>query len=241
MKNLLLLLCLTISFSVIAESNFPDNRHIQIEGTGTVSAKPDMVQISFDIKSIKDNGCDAKGEVENNVAKVLGGLSAFNIKDESVTATSLYLETDYTYTEDDEEMISGYIAYRTITVIVPQLEPPKDFIEFLLSIGITEINELVPVSSEAKKHQAMATQMAAEDAKEKGQILANAFGGKLGKVYSINASLYDSDYDYISAEDITQIVKAEASTDGNSMPKKYLEATINYSSTISVIFDLKVR
>ncbi len=44
MKSLLLLLYLTFSFSVVADANFPDNRHIQIEGTGMVSAKPDMMQ-----------------------------------------------------------------------------------------------------------------------------------------------------------------------------------------------------
>ena len=241
MKNLLILLCLTFSFSVIAESNFPDNRHIQIEGTGIVSAIPDMMQITFDITSIKDSSCNAKVEVENNVAKFLNGLAAFNIKDESVTATSMSFETDYTYTEDDEEMISGYIAYRTITVIIPQAEPSEDFMAFLLSVGVAEINDLAAISSETKKYQAMAIQMAVEDAKTKGQVLAKAFGAKLGKIYSINASLYDSDYnyDYVSSENITYIVKTN--TGDNETPKKYLEATINYSSTISVIFDLKVR
>ena len=241
MKNILLLLLLATSFSVMAESNFPDNRHIQIEGTGSVAAKPDRFQITFDITSIKDTSCNASLEVDNTVAKFLAGLSILNIKDENVTATNLSLETDYTYTEDDEEMISGYIAYRTITVVVPQIKPLNDFMEFLLSLGIDEVNDIEPMSSDIKKYQAMATKKAVEDAKAKGQILASAFGAKLGKVYSINASLYDSEYDYISTEDIVHIVKSETATGDDKIPKKYLEATINYSSTISVIFDLKVR
>jgi len=241
MKNLLLLLCLTISFSVIAESNFPDNRHVQVEGIGTVSAKPDMMKITFDITSIKDSSCAAGLEVEKNITTFLNGLSAFNITDDMITATSLSVDTDYAYTEDDEEMIVGYIAYRTLTVTLPQKDSLDDFMEFLLSIDVTEYSELEPISSEIKKYQALATKKAVEDAKAKAQVLAKAFGAKLGKVYSINTSLYDTDYDYFPAEEITYIVKTETSDDENKTQNKYLEATINYSSTISVIFDLKVR
>jgi uncharacterized protein len=241
MKFLSLIILILFSMMSQANSSLPTNRHISVQGTAEITAKPDIARISFEVKSIKKQALDAKKEVDVRVNKLLAGLEKFDIKDDGVSASSLLTEPHITYTDDDTEIISGFVATRTLKVTLTDITKLNDFIDFALSVEVNEIADIQLLSSKALELKDKVNQLAVKNAKEKGTSLAKAFDAELGKIYSINSSSYNSDYGYRSAG-IERIQVTGSQINPNDLaPGRYLQATISFTSSINVVFDLEVK
>lgn len=93
--------------------------------------------------------------------------------------------------------------------------------------------------------EAEATQLAIDNAKAKGNKLAQSFGAELGNVYSISANSSSSDYD---ASGVKHIVlsshRNSMAARNNENPftqQQYLGARISVKASINVVFDLKLK
>lgn len=229
-----------ISFSVLANTALPNNRHISVQGTATVKAVPDIAKVRFEVKSIKDSSLDAKKDVDERINKLLQGLSEYQIEEDAVTASSLLTEPYITYKEDDTEEVSGYIATRTVKVTLNGLDKLSDFINFALSLEINEIENIELQSSNSKELKDRANQLAVENAKSIGRSLAKAFEAELGRIYSINSTYHQSNYGYRSKVEAISVTASRVDTESVASGR-YLQASINYDASIDVVFDLEVK
>jgi len=232
-----------IVFSVMSQANssLPDNRHVSVQGTAKITAIPDIVRISLEVKSIKKTALDAKKEVDKRVNQLLYGLDKFDVKENGVSASSLLTEPHITYTDDDTEVISGYVATRTLKVTLNNIAKMNDFIDFALSVEVNEIEDIQLLSSKAKELRDEVNLLAVKNAKEKGLSLAKAFDAELGKIYSINSSSNRTRYGYRTANTERIEVTGSRLDPNDLVPGRYLQATISFTSSISVVFDLQVK
>jgi len=224
-----------------ANSSLPDNRHVSVQGTAKITAIPDIVRISLEVKSIKKTALDAKKEVDKRVNQLLYGLDKFDVKENGVSASSLLTEPHITYTDDDTEVISGYVATRTLKVTLNNIAKMNDFIDFALSVEVNEIEDIQLLSSKAKELRDEVNLLAVKNAKEKGLSLAKAFDAELGKIYSINSSSNRTRYGYRTANTERIEVTGSRLDPNDLVPGRYLQATISFTSSISVVFDLQVK
>ena len=228
------------SATVFANTSLPDNRHIAIRGVAQVKTTPDLAQITFEVKAIKPTALAAKQEVDKRVNALLAGLDRFAIKNDAVSASNLLTEPDINYDDKDVEIITGYAATRTIKITLGQLDRLNDFIDFALSVEINEIEDIDLRSSDEENWRNKAMAEAVANAKSKSASMAKAFGAKLGKVYSINVNNSGVSYGF-RAGGLERIeVTGSRIKASDLVPGRYLEATITFSASIDVVFDLDV-
>ena len=228
---------------IFANSSLPANRHIAVQGTAEVLAKPDIAKISFEVISSKDKSLDAKRDVDDRVNLLLKGLSKFGVKETDVSATSLltYNDDDKFNVESGTMINAGFVATRTLKVTLRNIEKLNDFIDFSLSVKINEVTNIELMSSKASQLEAQATQGAIDNAIVKGGKLAKAFGAELGKIYSINSNSNRSSYGY-GVDDFERIVVSGSKVTRNPFEQgRYLQETITFKSSINVVFDLEVN
>lgn len=83
--------------------------------------------------------------------------------------------------------------------------------------------------------------LAVADAKEKGSLLASAFGAMLGKIYSIGSSTDDSIGRYGANNRIERIEVTGSRLGKPQVTGQYLQENMVFSASISVVFDLDVK
>lgn len=242
MKIIWAILLMAFCAVSMANTSLPPNRHISVHGKAKITAKPDTAKITFEVKVIKDQALAAKKEVDTRVNRLLDGMEKFGVTEGNVSASNLLTEPHVTYKEDDTETTAGYVATRTLTVTLNDLKRLNDFIDFALSVEINEIENIELMSSNADKLRDRVKALAVQNAKSKGASLANAFGAELGKIYSINSNTYGSSYGYGSHGGIERIEVTGSRLDPDDFaPGRYLQATINFTAEINVVFDLEVK
>ena len=243
MKLFITIFLLFSPLTTFANSSVPANRHIAVQGTAEVLAKPDMAQISFEVISFKDKSLDAKRDVDDRVNLLFQGLSKYGVKETDVSASSLLTQNDGDMfdVESGTAINAGYVAIRTLKVTLRNIEKVNDFIDFALSVNINEVTNIELMSPKAALLEAEATQGAIENAIVKGNELAKAFGAELGKIYSINSHFNRSSYGY-GADSFERIVVTGSKVTRNPFEQgKYLQETITFKSSINVVFDLEIK
>ncbi len=237
MKYLSIFALLLCAFFSNANNSLPNNRHISIVGTAQLKADPDIAVIHLVVESLKENSLDAKKDVDDRVNNFLKGLALFNINENNVSASSISTNPHYSYSNNDNEELDGYMAVRNLKVTLNNIQHLNEFMDFALSVKIDEIEEIKLQSSKAGLLKDKVNQLAIKNAKEQGHSLANAFGANLGKIYSINSSSNNNRYRYGSNNDIERITVTGSRL---NKPGQYLQSNIIFSASISVVFDLEI-
>ena len=240
MKICYLLILLILSLPILANTHFPDSRHIAVQGSAKITTKPDIARITFEVSSLKDRAIDAKSMVDKRVNLLLAGLEGFAITEDEVTASSLLTEPYVTYAEDDNEVVSGYVATRTVVVSLSQIDKMNEFIDFALSVDVNVVEDVELLSSKAAGLKEKVAQLAVENAISKGTNLAKAFGATLGQIYSINSSANRSYYGYGGGVERIEVTGSKLHR-SDLTQGRYLQASITFTSSISAVFDLNVN
>jgi|GEM_PF-2640610 len=238
MKKIIGLLCLVMGLSALAA---PQGRHIMIEGQGVVTAKPDVVEIKFELIAKKDTGLEAKKIVDEIFNDFLSGLDKFSIKKEDISASSILTENNYQYDDNGNEQIVGIIATRTITVKLLDISELNSFLDYALEKKMDVVDKIDLTSSKINELKDQARRKAVDDAIRKAKVSAEFFDAKLGPVYSVNYGYSNSYQNYGFHNDAETIVVTASRIDRKDLVQgQYLEAQITFKESVNVIFDLIV-
>lgn len=178
--------------------------------------------------------------MDQRVNQLLKGLSNFAIDEDNVSASNISTEVQYTYNRGVREGIEGYIARRTLKITLNEIDKLNSFMDFALSVKINAINNIELKSSKEKSLQKEVSALAVNNAKTKGNQLANAFDAKLGHIYSINANSSQSYHRYGANNAAERFMDSALMSDSAAEPGRYLQENIVFSATINVVFDLEL-
>ena len=132
-----------------------------------------------------------------------------------------------------------YLARKRIKVTLKDIKKADDFIDFALSKKINNVIEIESLSSKGSKLEAKATLAAIDSAKAKGSMLAKAFGAELGKVYSINST---ANHQRSPTNNVKSFIFSGSGANSNPFEQvQYVDETIIFTSSISVVFDLEIK
>ncbi len=222
------------SAASMANSEIPNGRHISVKGEAEISIEPDIAIIEFQIENIAGSSLDAKKNVDSRVEKLMKGMGEYGVGDGDLTASTLLVEPNIIYAENNKREKSGYIISRSLTATLNDTSKLNQFLDFILSIKIDEINEIKFVSSNERKFEREAVKLAIEDAKLRGEDIAESFQAQLGSVYSVNSSPQRGRFLFESLQRSSSGV-VDASRD------TYLQEKITFSAKVNVVFDLVVK
>ena len=238
MKVATIVTLILISFSSLANSSLPNNRHIVIEGKAEITAIPDIAIISFEVSKQSPTSLKAKKEIDKVINTFLEGVSQFGISETDISASSISTEQDYKYV-NNEPVANGFSASRDIEVTLKNINQLSSFIDFALENKVNILHRITLASSKSEELEVQVNKQAILNAKEKAKSLAEAFGARLGDIYSINTLSENSNHGYGIEAIVVENFNGSRAT--MNKPGKFLQERITFSASIHVVFDLDVK
>ncbi|WP_107851114.1 SIMPL domain-containing protein [Oceanimonas marisflavi] len=163
----------------------PDAPHLTTRGEASISVAPDMATISLSVTAVKKDSREAKDEVDTKVAALFSGLSVLGIKKTDIDSGNLVTRPDYHYPKNGQRELTGYVAERSVTIRLYQLDSLSQVIDTALEQGVQNVQHISYGVREADSYRQKARQAAVTQARALAEELATGFELALGEVYAI--------------------------------------------------------
>lgn len=164
----------------------PAERTIAVNGTGSVTANPDVAYINIGVHT---ENVDPKVALSSNTAQaqdVIDAIKAIGVAEEDIQTSNFYVSPSYQYGPNGETLGTTYIVDNTVYVTVRDLSSLGEMLETVVTSGANNINGITfdildkdSLASEARKK-------AVENAQAQAQDIAGAAGVELGELMYVN-------------------------------------------------------
>lgn len=162
-------------------------RQVSVEGTGRVSAVPDMAVIQLGVQREARDAGAAMTAVSQAMAAVLKQIAEAGIAAEDIQTTGVGLNPQWRHSQDGSPpRVTGYIASNSLSVRVRDLDLLGELLSAVVSDGANSMNGLSFQVADTSDLEDQARVAAVGDAARKARILAEAAGASLGQVIAIS-------------------------------------------------------
>jgi len=212
---------------------------ISVQGTGTVSVRPDMIQMTISMIKVEQTTRRAQEEVNRMVRQALAILKDSGVEDKNISTASLSFSSEYDYYSGRRELL-GQKAEQRITFSIEDIQNDEDkvsrIIDQLIGINGIELNQISFNVKNNTEYFVRSRELAYQKAVEKANQYAALSGLKVVKVLSVSEDGYQQPMPIYNRM-ANQAVFAEASMDAGSttVPTGELEVT----TRILVVFLLE--
>lgn len=164
---------------------------IRVEGKGVIRRKPDVIRLSFNLKTENEKYEKAISEYNEQNEKLVGAVTTTGLTKEDIKTTNLHVGTHYEQEHDGKFYKNVFKGYQITSSLY--LEMPMDLgqlsklIEEITRRGTTpEFNITFGISDEDSALE-QALKEAVLDARKKAKIIAETMEVNLGHVKVITA------------------------------------------------------
>ncbi|NVO24853.1 SIMPL domain-containing protein [Donghicola mangrovi] len=159
---------------------------IQVVGTGTVVAEPDMAVITLGVSEEARDAAAAMETVSSKVAAILDALAQAGIAERDVQTQNVSVSPVWNNTSTgNNPRITGFEATNTVAVRVRVLDSLGFVIDRVLDSGANQMNGLTFQITDDSALLEQARRAAVQDAMAKAQLYADAAGVTLGSVLTL--------------------------------------------------------
>jgi uncharacterized protein YggE len=174
--------------TVIERSSEPQimERTIAVNGTGSVTASPDVAYINIGVHT---ENADPKEALTSNTSQaqdVVDAIKALGVTGEDIQTSNFNVYPTYEYGPMGETLGSKYVVDNTVYVTVRDLSKLGEMLQAVVTSGANNINGITfdildkdTLASEARKK-------AVENARKQAQDIAEAAGVELGELMYVN-------------------------------------------------------
>ena len=208
---LFLVVYLGIVQAVKIYSSYTNPRTIMVNGTGEVSAVPDISLISFTVRSSDTNGDTQKlqSDIANVTGELFPKLKALGIDEKDIETTNYSVNPKYGSQSCSGKVqtmiyppipcstnaVVGYEASESVNVKIRDTKNVAKVLSTLADSKITEVSGPNFQIDNPEKLKAEAKAKAIADAKEKAKVLGKSLGVRLVKIIGFS----DNDGGYYPA------------------------------------------
>lgn len=180
---------LSAEISMAADSDKMD-RTVSVSATGSVTADPDVAQISAGVVTEADSAKDAMSRNSVVMTKLIDGLKAAGIQPKDIQTTTLNVEPRYIQPKDGRvATINGYRVVNQVRLTVRDVKRLGDALDQAIALGANQINHIAFDIADPETLKDEARKQAMENARRRGELYAKAAGGQLGPVLRISESV----------------------------------------------------
>jgi len=183
---LAVLLCVT---GLPARADMPAGIHVS--GRGTLEVEPDMGYVQLQARKEGMDAGSLKRDLDKIVRDVLTLSKRLGIAERDVTATAVSINPRY-QRRDDEMVVSGLTASRSIQVTLRDLDRFGDLLNGALDLGINNLDPIRLDTSERAALEDRALALAMEDATREATQVAAGFGVALGAVSDVSVEQHSA-------------------------------------------------
>ncbi len=222
----------------LCADTLPDRRSVNVSGRGEVTATPDRARISMQVETTKVDLRAAQDQVSRIVRDYLAQVKALGIADADISTAGLSIQPQYDYSAKGGRKFLGYQLTRGIEIVVRDLDKIGDVLLKATTAGINNVSDPQLESSKAEALTREALAKAAEDARAKAKVLADALGVKLGAVHTLNANAEFVPPPMAQKARVLMMSAADAAPESGNEALGFSAGQIRYNASVNADFDL---
>jgi len=192
----------------VSSPHFGIDPTISIQGTGTITAKPDIASFSFNVHSEEETQEATQAKAAERENAILSYLREQGVADEDLKTSGYNLSPRYEYKIDTtcrtycpgEQVQIGYQVDETVTVTVRDLARAGEFIAGAGARGAENISQLSYSIEDDAAFREEAIALAVKDAYEKAKTRAKSLNMRLGKLQSFSEQFSEPYYPVYSTK-----------------------------------------
>lgn len=184
-KSRFLFICLaflTAGFTTFAQA---DERTLSISGSGSVSAIPDQMSLTFWIEERGNKLSSQKSVVDDTTNRLIKDLNRKGVEDKDIRSYQLQIYPRYEQNDDGKTEQDGFVVQREVQVTLLEPENYDSIIDLALARGVTRVGQVKFEISDQQGLYQQALINAYKQAKNKAERLATAAGLELTGTLSI--------------------------------------------------------
>src|SRR5947209_4322748 len=172
----------SVSTQASAPSSAPisEQAHIQVQGTGTISAKPDLVNLQVGVQIQKDKLEDAQSEAATKMDAATQQLKAAGIDDKDISTAQFNVEPVMDYQQNVPPRVTGFRVTNILNVKIHDISKAGKLIDSLVASGANTVYGLSFGFSDPSALMNQAREQAMKDAQDKASQLARLGNVTLG-------------------------------------------------------------
>jgi uncharacterized protein YggE len=161
---------------------------LDVTATGEVTRVPDVAIISAGVVTRSATASGAIGDAADRVQRVLGALKRAGVDERDVQTSSISLNPEYRYVENQPPQLTGYTASNQLTIRFRDIRNSGKILDALVAQGANQINgpSLTIDKPEAALDEARARAIAAGRAR--AELYARGLGMRVVRVVSVSES-----------------------------------------------------
>ena len=161
---------------------------LDINATGEVKRVPDVAVISAGVVSRAPTATAAMQDTAARMEKVLAALKRAGVEDRDVQTSSVNLNAEYRYPENQSPQLVGYTASNNVTIRFRDIRSSGKILDALVAQGSNQITgpNLVVDKPEAALDEARAKAVAAGRAR--ADLYARSLGMRVVRVVAVSES-----------------------------------------------------
>lgn len=171
------------------QTNAQPERFVDVMGSGSVSAQPDMATVRFGVTTQAETAEAALSENSVQMQSVISATIETGIAAEDVQTQGISLQPVYDSGNqpDSTPTLQGYRADNTVVVTVHDVASLGSLLDAVTAAGSNRIDGISFEISNRSDLLAEARRLAMEDAQMQAEQLANLAGAELGQVLEIQS------------------------------------------------------
>lgn len=218
---------MTVTQPALAQEVLPPM--INVTGTGTVEASPDIATLSIGVTTQGATAAEALSANTAALQSVMARLTTAGIEARDMQTSNLSLNPNWTGYESSSvagPTISGYIATNMLTIRVRKLDGLGAVLDAAVADGANTLNGLTFGLADPEPALNEARTKAVADARARAELLAGAAGVTLGRVVSISESM--------AGMDPVPMFRAEAS----ASPVPVAGGEVGMSANVTIFYEI---
>ncbi len=215
---------------------------VTVNATAELEVEPDIAYVSLGVSTTETTAEAAK---RNNTAvmnRVLAAVKGEGVAEKDMD-TSLYMSTNYRWTDDNGRIITGYTVDNNLTITVRNVDEVGDIVDAAMNAGANEFNSVRFDLDDDEAYYLEALAAATKKAQKRASTMVMAAGGKLGAVASMSMGnvRFDPIYEY-PEEDAVADTDTEAGmptgsgSNSASIGSTIQAGTITVSATVTIAY-----
>jgi len=161
---------------------------LDVTATGEVSRVPDLAIISAGVQTLQPTATAAIEENATRMERVRSALKRAGIADKDIQTSSISLNPEYRYAENQPPALTGYRASNTVNVKFRDLKRSGAILDALVREGANQLNGPTLTIDKPEEAYDEARIKAIAVGQRRAEIYARALGKRVLRILSVSES-----------------------------------------------------
>ena len=161
---------------------------LDVVATGEVQRVPDVALISAGVVTLAPTASAAIEQNAQRMTSVRQALRAAGIADRDIQTSSISLNPEYRYRENESPVLTGYRASNQVSVRFRDIGRTGPILDALVAQGANQINGPTLMVDEPEEAMAEARLAALSTARERAELYARQLGKRVVRILAISES-----------------------------------------------------